>query len=130
MIYVSTLTVPSQTLETQPLEAIIKLSACTITRVSVEFTLGCYWLVGTRVLEKDHQLYPTTPDDWLVSDGQMIPWLDDYPLVDAPYELRIQAYNTDDYFQHTLRYYFEVLPLSTRIVVPEVVSQAIGTLGV
>jgi hypothetical protein len=129
MIYILTLSVPASTDRTAPLEETLKLTAGNITKVGVEFPPGCAWLVGVRVLEKDRILYPSSPDDWLVSDGQLLQWSDNYPLVDAPFEVVIRAYNDDPYYAHTLRLYFEVMVAQEAVTIPETATSTSGYMG-
>ena len=112
MIFGVELTVSANTAKEEPESTTLKLTACVLRKLSVDFPIGCYWLVGTRILWRDHQLYPTNPDAWLVGNGRVIETQDNYPLSDTPNEVTIEAYNLDERYDHTLRIYFDADVLS------------------
>ncbi len=108
MIFGVEISVPANTAKASPLVTTLKLTACIIRRFTIEFPLGCYWLAGARVMLREHQLYPTNPDAWLVGHGRVIETADNQALVDSPNELDIECYNLDQRYAHTLRAYVDV----------------------
>jgi len=130
MIHTIPITVSSNVAPANPSVTILKLSACIITACAIEFPSGCSWLVGVRIKEKEHQLYPTTPDQWICSDGQLIRWDDNTQIVDAPYELVIETYNEDEIYDHTIRVYVDTQELNPQVVTRTTVTIQQQTLGV
>jgi len=129
MIYIIPLRVPANTPIEDPVVATLKLSACIIENVSVEFPRGCYWLVSTRARLREVQLYPTNPGEWITSEAGRVEWTDDAAIIDPPYELTIEAYNEDERYQHTIRWYLDVRELSPYRVVPGTVSVETAYVG-
>jgi len=111
MIHVHSLTVPANTTVDAPKAEVLKLSACVIQRVAISFPRGCYWLVGARVLMQASQLYPTTPDEWFVAEDFTVQFEDNTVIGEVPYELTLEAYNEDEKYDHTLRFYFDVVEI-------------------
>lgn len=112
MIHTLELVLPANTAIAAPVREVVKVGACIIVRVSLEYPRGCYWLAHVRVMLRDHQLYPTTPGDWLESDGEMLTWQDNSPIIDSPYELIVEGYNEDTRYTHTVRMYLDVTELT------------------
>ena len=112
MIHVLSLAIPANTPLAAPEEGDVKLGSCIIRKVGIEFPRGCYWLAGVRMWLRAHQLYPTTPGEWLVSEGQLIEFADNTAVIDSPYEVTVQAYNLDERYPHTIRVYLDVEELS------------------
>lgn len=112
MIHIASLTIPPSTPLDAPVTSVVKLTACVIKRVRIEFPLGCYWLAGVRVLYNTFQLYPTTPDEWFTGHGSVIEFTDNTVITDVPYELELQGVNADAYYEHTVRFAFDVEELT------------------
>ncbi len=112
MIFVTELVIPANTPLLVPHVFTLKMTACTVQHVSVEFPRGCYWLVGTRAIYRTHQLYPTNPDAWIIAEGRTVSWDDNTAIVETPQELILQAYNLDERYSHTLRWFLDVAELS------------------
>ena len=130
MIYIKSLVLSPNTAKETPEPVTIKLSSCILTKVAVEFPRGCYWLVGVRVFLAKHQLYPTSPDEWLVSDGQLITFEDNTIVDSVGYNLTIEGYNLDEYYTHTIRFYLDAVETSGRVYRPTVLVPAAAYMGV
>lgn len=125
MIYVHEMTVSANVTKDSLQVETIKLAACTIRRVMIDFPRGCYYLVGMRIMLREHQLYPTTPDAWLIADGTQISFNDETSLIESPWQLDMEAYNLDERYSHTIRVYLDVdllSPAGSSPYVPDVYS--------
>jgi len=100
MWYEARLVVPAQTPATSPAQREILIVPGTLTRVDVEFPRGCAGLVGARVFLGEQQLYPTNPDEWIRSDGQVVSFPARHDVVTEGTRLILKAYNTDDTYEH------------------------------
>ncbi len=100
-------TSPAQTTKAAPTEAIATLPTGFITHVGVQFPSGCVGLVHARILKGGHQVWPTDPDEDLSSNGFIISWEDRYDNSQPPYDLRLQVWNDDDPYPHTITFFFE-----------------------
>jgi hypothetical protein len=102
MLFVEELTIPANTPITAPARVTIGLAPGTITEISVLFPPKKGVFVGVRLLRFERVQWPTNPDKWIIADGESVDWGEDYDLLDEPYELHLEAYNTDDTFAHTV----------------------------
>ena len=101
MFYRFGVTAPANTPKGAPVERLVRLTAGIVERVEITFPAGCVGLVGVRILRGGHQVWPTSPGEWFVSDDYTIAFSEQYPILDEPLELRIQAYNEDTVYPHT-----------------------------
>jgi len=101
MFYRFAVTVPKNTPKESPVEQMVRLTAGVVEKVEITFPSGCAGLVGLRILRGGHVVWPTSPGEWFVSDDYTISFPERYPILDEPLELRLQAYNLDDTYNHT-----------------------------
>jgi hypothetical protein len=102
MFYDYAVKVPAGTAKKTPYQATLKLTAGVILRLDVEFPAGCRGYVYATVNHGGHQLYPTNPSDALNAEGFTIQAWDLYPIVDAPFELKVLAWSPECTYDHTL----------------------------
>lgn len=103
------ITVQPNTEEADPTRLLIKLSIGILTGISVYFPWGCAGLTGIRILHYEHQLYPTNLDEWFIGNEILIEFSGEYWILEGPNEFKIEAYNLDDFYQHTPVVSFNVL---------------------
>ena len=108
MLYRFGVTVPKNTPESSPHEVNVRLTVGVIERVEITFPAGCAGLVGLRILHREHVVWPTSPDEWFVTDDYTIQIHEHYMLTEGDQHLKIQTYNLDDTYDHTLIVRFEV----------------------
>lgn len=101
-------TSPKLTLRSAPTTRTVGLPAGIVAFVGVQFPTGCGGLVHARILRGAHQVWPTDLDEDIASDGRVIPFTERYPLLEAPHELRLEVWNEDDTYQHTVTFFFQV----------------------
>lgn len=109
MFYSFDHTIPANTARADPDRATVKVQEGRIVAVDVLFPPGPRGLAGVRVLEREHQLYPTNPDAWLVSDNDTIRWVERHDLEGPEVELHLEGYNLDDTYPHTITWRFNVI---------------------
>ena len=108
MIYTKPITIDANTSESSPREDFINISTGVIHKVEVLFPPGCAGLVGVRIHQGGHQIYPTDTEAF-ISDAETISF-NDYHIVQRGYtSLRILSYNTDTLYAHTIYLRFGVL---------------------
>lgn len=73
-----------------------------ITHVEMEFPPGCNGLVGVRVREREHQLYPTNDGEFVVSNAYVVAFNDAYKFFSKPYLAFFEGYNSDEVYPHTI----------------------------
>jgi len=84
----------------------------TLKKVSVYFPWGCAGLVGIRIRHYEHQLYPTNLDDWYTGNEIFIEFECEYEIAEGHNEFKVEAYNEDDFYDHTPLVGFNVLRLA------------------
>lgn len=102
MFFVGELVIPANTPATAPATQTLALAVGQITSVAIFFPYKRGAFVGVRVIENEHQLWPTNLDEWIVGDGETVQWAEDHDLADEPFQLRLEGYNDDDTFDHSV----------------------------
>ncbi len=108
MFYEFSLTIPADTPESEPVSVDAALVAGTIEHVEVQFWAGHRGNVHVRILEQEHQVWPTNVGDWLTSEAYTISFDEHYVLVDRPYTLLIEGWNEDTDYDHQIIVRFSV----------------------
>jgi len=109
MFYEFHITLPANTPEADPVALAAPLAHGIIVHVEVEFPPGCYGLAGVRVIEREHQIYPTNDDEWFISDAYVIHFTDVHYLYSPPFSLRLEGFNQDDTYQHRITLRFQLI---------------------
>jgi len=102
MFYDFAVVVPAGTTEREPAEVTLKLTAGLIIRIDVEFPAGCRGYVSAVVKVGGHQLYPTNPAGAMNAEDFTVQAWDFYPLMEAPYTLKVKAWSPVTDYPHTL----------------------------
>lgn len=111
MFYSKPITIPAQTLESDPIEKYLPLGLGTITRWFIGFPPGCAGLVHVTIYRFEHQILPEGEGQDLYWDGYMFVIEERYALVDEPYEVKIVCWNNDDSYEHTIYIGVEIMPI-------------------
>ncbi len=111
MLYKFEVEIPSGTTEVAPKETTVNLVSGIVDQVMIEFPAGCAGLVGARILQGLFQLWPLTSGEWFVTDNFTIVFPEHQVLKPGEERLRIETYNTDDTYDHTLSFRFSVVPI-------------------
>lgn len=109
MFYSFDLPIPANTPEKTPVELKLNLTWGVITEVEVRFPKNCAGLAGVKILEHQHQLWPTNLDNWFHGDDEAIIWDEYHELFELPARFALLGYNEDDTFPHTPIIRFEIL---------------------
>lgn len=102
----------ANTTESNPVRVATPLNKGQLTKVSCYFPWGCAGLCHVRILHYEHQLYPTNLDEWLAGNEILIEFECAYDIEQGHTEFKVEAYNEDDFYEHTPVVSFVVLPLS------------------
>lgn len=92
-----------------PLELKANLASGVVSQVMIEFPAGCAGLVGCRISRGLFQLWPLTAHEWFISDDFTVDFKEELVLDEGPCILRIEAYNEDDTYDHTLKVSFSIV---------------------
>ncbi len=109
MLFMAELTVPQNTLETNPVTQELVLTRGTITRVSVAFPPGPSGLVHVILKNKAFQLWPSSPETSLAWDDYVISWAEDYEINEYPFNLTLVGWSEDTIYSHKVTLWLELL---------------------
>jgi len=87
----------------------LKLSAGILHYAEIHFPSGCAGLVHVRLLHGIHPVIPTNAEDDINGDNQTVPFKEFYPLGASDNTIRLQAWNEDEKFDHTISVRLAVL---------------------
>ncbi len=104
MFFHYAITVPANTLVTNPVIEDFSVGIGTIQFIEVEFPNGCVGLVHTTIEYNTIQIVPYNPTGNLYGNGRVFHIPMNYPLMVQPYDLRFILWNNDDTYPHTLSY--------------------------
>jgi len=124
MIYSYRMTIPKSTTKANPTTYLLSLPHGIIHRLIVGFPPGPHATAHVAIWHKEHQIFPSDPDqdfgwDWYVLDTPE--W---YPIEDFPYSISIRGWNDDTVYPHQVWIAVAILP--REILMPP--SEAAGIL--
>ena len=110
MDYCLVLPIPAKTLITAPARTSIRLPKGEIQELRIDFPTGCAGLAHVRLFDLGKQIYPSNLGGYYRGDGVVFLIRDRYPLVEYVQEVRLEGYNEDDTYSHTVTVGMTVLP--------------------
>jgi len=111
MIYNFSVSVATTNTATAPLKTTHKLTHGIIHKLDIVFPPGCLGLVGIAIFNGLHQLWPTNPTEYFISDDETISFREHYELIEEPFELYSVGYTMDDTYDHTIVLRIGILPV-------------------
>jgi len=93
---------------TAPQSTPIVLTPGIVEQVAITFPAGCAGLVGLRVLRGLFQVWPLTSGEWYISDNFTIVQPDSHKVEEGADRFRVETYNTDTKYDHTLHVRFSI----------------------
>ena len=103
MIYSATITTGKAGDADSDITTVLSVNKGLIYRVEVEFPPGCCGLLEVRIMDGSYQVWPSSDDDSLHSDGYVIGFDDCYLKMAAPFEFRIKTKNKDETWSHSVQ---------------------------
>lgn len=125
MLYQLELTIPSQTLQSNPLEGHLILPKGVINQVEVAFPPGCAALAYVEIYVKEHKIWPSDPDSAFHWDNYTLRWNEDFAMEEIPFELVVRGWNRDELYEHTVT--VRVAMLSKTSNFEQYLTRLIGT---
>lgn len=110
MFYSLTMAIPPNTRPDAPIERTIALSHGVITKVIFRPRPGHASLLHVKVYHGRHQIFPSSGDDDLHGDKDIIQWEDWYEINMKPFFLTISAWNDSQQYAHTFDIAFAQIP--------------------
>jgi hypothetical protein len=110
MFHVWDITIPANTLESEPLKQELPLTAGVINRIDIKFPAGCHGMVKVHILRWTFQLVPLTSGEWITGDDETIPTETYYELLEVPIFLEFQGCSPDTDYEHKVTVRVEINP--------------------
>jgi hypothetical protein len=90
----------------------VKVTHGVIHRVEIEFPAGQVGLIHVAIDHLAHQVWPSNPEGSFAGDDYVVAFDDYYPILFAPYRLKIRAWTDGTTYDHTVKVRFGMLPES------------------
>jgi len=102
MLYAVEVEIPAQTSTTTPQVTTLALTEGVIKRIWLRWRFGAGNLCGVRLFYASFQYWPLTMGQWFPSTVYPLEFEERFPVQREPYTLKIETFNNDDIFSHTL----------------------------
>ena len=116
MVYTSTVTTLSNTLENAPLVTPVKCTRGVLFHFEVYFPPGPSGLVGVQLRVADHQIYPIQREEWFIGDNTLIAFDDMYELSNENATIEMRTYNLDTDYSHIVQVRIGIMSLEEFLV--------------
>jgi len=110
MLFETSITIPKDMAETDPVVETLKIAHGIVTKIMVRPRAGHHALAHLVILHHEHQIAPSTEKMDIHGDKFPIDWEEYYESYQPPYELKIKGWNEDDTYQHSFDIFVVVLP--------------------
>lgn len=122
MLFSKSITIPPNTTKANVLVTTFPICEGVIKRVWVRWRWGSGNLCGCRILYESFQVWPLSMTEWFVSNTQDMAFDENFLINDVPHVFRIESYNLDDTFPHTLWIAVSILRMIEPFQMAEVIS--------
>ncbi len=126
MIFEADIAIPKNTTQAAPKEVLMPINKGIITKVMVRPRPGHAALAHCVIRYHGDMIAPSTENMDFHGDTFPIDWEDHIPVLQPPFELKIQGWNDDDTYPHTFTIFVVVLPES--VLPANTIGQAISLL--
>lgn len=109
MNYNFTLSIPKNTVESDPSETVMKMTYGVIRKVIIVVPRGPAAVAHLKILYHEHQLYPLNVQGNYKGDGVTVQFEEYQPIIVAPYELKAKGWNESTAHAHEFMMNFTVL---------------------
>jgi len=123
------LTIPANTPLTAPVATRARVPRGVITEIRLDFPSGCAGFAYVRLFALDKQIYPSNLGAYYRGDGIVYLISDHYPLTEYVQEVRLEGYNLDDTYPHTVTLGLTVAPTEARKSATGMLEQLKQTFG-
>ncbi|MBA7530539.1 hypothetical protein ES705_22747 [subsurface metagenome] len=113
MYYEYEITIPANTQKSNPTKKDCPLTHGILREVSIVFPPGCHRLAHIIIIRFERQLFPTNTEMSFAGDTFPLEFEEYYPIIEVPYSLRVEGWNDDDTYPHTVRVRFGLLNVNT-----------------
>ena len=118
MSYAWDITVPKNTLVTDPVLKQLDIRRGVIVKAEIQFPEGCNGMVKVRILREDHQLLPVSRDEWITGNRYPVEYPMYYEVKGNPVFLRFKACSPETSYDHVITVRISVLPREVASWIP------------
>lgn len=130
-MYAVRLSIAPSTTTANPATVNLDISPGIARRVRVVMPSGCADLVGVWITYRSSRVWPINDDGYFLGNGSEVEFFPNLPLLDPPFLLQINGYNSDDTYTHSPAVYIEIeFTGSNRDRERGIVASLFGQLGV
>jgi len=104
MIFNARVETPANTLESSPLESVLKATSGLVYQMELYFPPGSSGLMGVQIRNQNVSLYPRNRDEWFIGDNMSLRFPDLYELYLDSNILEIFTYNLDTAYCHVVQF--------------------------
>lgn len=97
--------------EADAVDHTLEIAPGIINLVYLKGRVGSAGLPRVQIHWGEHQLYPSTPNEWYHIDWAPIQFREQFLIYDYPFELTVVAYNLDQKFSHEVVVRVNIWPL-------------------
>ena len=109
MRYSFDITIPKNTLITDPYEQSIRLDTGLLTNISIGFKAGCHNLVNVAVFDALEQIAPANGSLSIYGDADMISIPMQHEIGLKPYSLIVRCWSDGTRYSHVITFWFDVI---------------------
>ena len=110
MLHSKHITLAANKTEAQATLTRFKVNQGVIFRVWLNFPPGCAGLVRVRMYHEGHPFLPVDKEAYIVGDAYTFVYPVFYEIKQPPENITIEAWNTDEVYQHTIHVQFLIIP--------------------
>uniref|UniRef100_A0A6H1ZPG4 Uncharacterized protein n=1 Tax=viral metagenome TaxID=1070528 RepID=A0A6H1ZPG4_9ZZZZ len=100
MIYSTLIATPIDLFATTPKQTVLKVTRGLVYKVEIDFPPGPSGLLKVQIYDGGHQLWPSTPGEYFITDGYCISFDDTLLKLVAPFQFDIYTWNLDETHAH------------------------------
>lgn len=116
MFFETSLTIPKNTTELNPVTDIVKIAKGIVTEVFVFIPDGHAGLSHSYVLHHEAPIFPSTKGMNFKGNRTTYHWKEYYECYQPPFEFKVCGWNEDDTYEHTVYFAFVILPRKAVLV--------------
>jgi len=100
VIYSKYISTKIETYAITPLQTVLKVTRGLVYKVEIDFPPGPSGLLKVQIYDGGHQLWPSTPGEYFITDGYCISFDDTLLKLVAPFQFDIYTWNEDEEHPH------------------------------
>ena len=100
MIYSKYISTEIETYATKPLQTVLKVTRGLVYKIEIDFPPGPTGLLKVQIFDGGHQVWPSTPGEYFITDGYCISFDDTLLKLVAPFQFDIYTWNEDEKHAH------------------------------